>query len=119
MYYDTQNFVSQDNIICCAIPLYEVHKEREEGLRNKNPYWLQLGWEKCHHEKYGDSITVRRVYIGHPSKPITIECNMAIVLLTQFFIINATFSLFEDTPSDFQFAIDTTTGEWIKNSESE
>lgn len=110
--------VPQDNVICFGIPLHEVREEREKEIRKGNPFWVRLGWDCCLHDIFADSVAVRRVYFGHPTSPdITIECVIAVTLLTTLFVVCTEFPLPNNAPPEFRFLADTSTGAWINTNE--
>lgn len=115
IYHDAKAVVPHDEVICYGLSVHEVQAEREKELKAGNPYWVQLGWDCCQHDMFAESVAVRRVYIGHPTKPrITIECTMAVILLATFFVVGASFPLPQNAPPEFTFLANTSTGAWIK-----
>jgi hypothetical protein len=115
IYSDSYAYILDKDVICYGIPLQEVKEERERELKKENPFWVRLGWSCCQHDMFGDSVAVRRVYFGHPTVPtVTIECAMAVMLISTFFIVCATFPLPANGRPSFSFSVDTSTGAWVK-----
>ena len=115
IFLDAAAVIADDDIQCSAIPLAQVMGERETEMQKGNPYWVALGWSICLHDMYAPAIDVRRIYIGQPTTPITIDCVMAVMLLAEYFIVTTRFVLPDNAPPSFPFCIDTSSGEWTRN----
>ena len=116
LFHDAQVVVAESEVLCYGIPVNQIESERRQELEKGNPYWVRLGWNTCKHDMYGESVAVRRHYLGQPTQPqIMIECVMAVMVLAQFFIVGCNFTQSSIGREDFSFAIDTSTGAWIRD----
>jgi hypothetical protein len=108
IYYDTHTVISLgEEIGCIGIPLHNVPEERDKELKRNNRYWEGLGCDACFHDVFSDSVAVRRIYIAHPTTPkATIECKMAVILLSLFYVVEADFYLSSKRPKTLKLVID-------------
>lgn len=114
LYHDAKAIIRQDEVICSEIPIFDVNREKSLQLAKGNPYWQALGSEACIHTMFGESVAVRRIYIGTPTTPqVTIICYMGIMLLTSYFVIFSSFPLSDDIHSSFRFCVSEAYG-WEK-----
>jgi len=116
LFHDAKAFVRQDEVICSEIPIFDVNRERTRQLIKGNPYWKALSSEACTHTMFGESVAVRRIYIGTPTTPeVTMICYMGIMLLTSYFVVFSSFPLSASIPKSFRFCINESDG-WEKTS---
>jgi hypothetical protein len=115
IFYDSGAVVNETDVVVASLPTRDVSATKQRDAQE--PYWRALSSDACLHTMCGGPCAMRRMYIGHPtSDGINLEAHFAINVWTLFFAGSAVFPLASVTKKGFAFAIDKSTGEWVRNS---
>ncbi len=115
IFHDSGAVVGETDVIVATLPTRDVPATRERDAQEQ--YWRSLSSEACLHTMCGEPCAMRRIYIGRPaSGEILLEAHFAVMLWTLFYAASAVFPLSSATKRAFAFAVDESSGEWVRSS---
>jgi hypothetical protein len=113
IFHDSGAVIEDEGVALAPLPARELPAIKERDAQES--YWRALSSPVCLHTVCGSSCALRRIYIGRPTGDgILLEAHFAIVIWTVAFVASAAIPLASVTKKGFAFAIDETSGEWIR-----